>query len=85
MDFRSLVLGTDDFDRPRARRIFRTSVDRDHRLAPFAQAARHVARGGLVVHDDAQARARGQLLEAQLGAHEGERANLATQIERVTR
>src|SRR6185436_6588204 len=36
---------------------------------------------GLTDRQHAQARAGGQLLEAQLGAHEGERADLAAQVQ----
>ena len=57
-------------------------VDRHHLLALGDERARHVVGRGRVVDEDVQLGAERQLLEAQLGAHEGVGADLAGEIER---
>jgi hypothetical protein len=59
---------------------------REDFLAPFLGAARDVPDRGLVIDDDAQDAADRHGLEGDAGADEGERADLADEVERrVTR
>src|SRR5262245_58174693 len=75
---RKLAHSLAEVDRPGVRRKARHA---DHLLAPFRRAARDVPGRGLVVDDHPEPRADGEVLERQLGAHEGERAQLATQVD----
>src|SRR5258706_4759725 len=57
------------------------ALDGEHRLALAGERARHVLGRRRVVDEDLEARAERQLLEPQLGAHEGEGADLAGEIQ----
>src|SRR5262249_50680638 len=66
-------------DLPTSRHCF---GDVNHLVAVFAASARHIARGGRMIDHDAQLRARGQLLERELGLDERVGADFARQVER---
>jgi hypothetical protein len=55
-------------------------ADGEHLLAPLGRAARDGAGGGSVIDDDAEDAAEGEGLERELGAYEGERADLAAEV-----